>query len=60
MTYVERYDIMDLTEHQIKQLECEIQWIKNEMATKKLSQKNIAEYERQIIQKELFIAFGER
>lgn len=51
---------MDLTEHQIKQLECEIQWIKNEMATKKLSQKNIAEYERQIIQKELFIAFGER
>lgn len=38
------------------QLEHEIDWIRNEMATKKLSQKQRKEYEKQIKHKELTLA----
>jgi hypothetical protein len=40
-----------------KQIETEIQWLREQLATKKLSTKNVHEYERQIRQKELDLAF---
>lgn len=43
---------------QVKQLEHEVQWLEKEINTKKLTRKNIAEYQRQIRQTELTIAFN--
>ena len=43
---------------QIKQFEMEIEWLKNEMKTKKLSKKQEKEYNNQIKKKELEICFN--
>jgi len=43
---------------QVKQTEHEIQWLASEINTKKLTEKNIAEYKHQIKKMELEIAFN--
>lgn len=47
------------SEHQIKQFEHEIEWLKN-CINKGVTKKQKREYERQIRRKELEIAFNEK
>ena len=47
------------SDSQIKQFECEIEWLKTQMLQKKLTQKQRREYGHQIRKKELEIAFNE-
>ena len=56
----ELVDNPEITENkaQVKQTEHEIQWLASEINTKKLTEKNIAEYKHQIKKMELEIAFN--
>lgn len=40
-----------------RQVEAEIEWLKTQLASKKLTKKNIIEYQRRIRRKEIEIAF---
>lgn len=45
-------------DQRLRQLRVEVEWLKNKIATKKLTQKNIAEYLHQIKEREYNIALG--
>ena len=51
-------DYMAWDKEQIHQFEREIDWLKNELATKRLTPKMRQEYRRQIRKKELEIVFN--